>query len=135
MSSQVTAPSASPEPLTPLQERALRALLTAPTHEAAAQLAGITANTLWRYLRQPEFRDAFRDARREAVSQSIAQLQRLTADAVHALGAVAASETATPTARVTAAKAILEMSLRAVDVEELSTRIEALEEMNQSLRT
>ncbi|HEX8833272.1 MAG TPA: hypothetical protein VF719_03690 [Abditibacteriaceae bacterium] len=43
------------------QQKALDALLIAPTHEAAAEAAGVTTVTLWRYLKDETFVQAFRD--------------------------------------------------------------------------
>lgn len=130
-----TAPAAS-EPQTPAaakrltakQELALAALLKAPTLEAAAKTAGLSSITLWRYMKQPEFREAYQEARREVVGQTITQLQRSSLEAVKTLTAISMNETAASTARVSAAKAILEMSLRTVEMEEIQARVEALEE-------
>jgi transposase-like protein len=58
------------------QEDAIAALLTQRNVEEAARTAGIGARTLLRWLKLPEFQDAYRQARREAFSQSIARLQQ-----------------------------------------------------------
>lgn len=121
--------------LTARQELAVRALLTAPTREAAAKAAGISTVTLWRFMKQPEFRDACHQARREAVEQTATQLQRSSLEAVKILDAIAANEAASPTARVSAAKAILQMSFRAVQSDDLTLRLEALEDMTRELET
>jgi hypothetical protein len=109
------------------QQKALDCLLVSPTHEAAATSAGITTVTLWRYLKDETFRDAFRDARREAVSLAVSQLQRASNQAVDTLLNVANDADAAPGARVSAAKTILEMSLKGVELEDLAARIEFLE--------
>jgi hypothetical protein len=119
--------------LTARQELAVRALLTAPTQEAAAKAAGISTVTLWRFMKQPEFRDAFQEARREVVGQTVARLQRSSLEAVNTLNAISVNESAAPTARVSAAKAILDMSFKAVEIDDLSARIEALEAVDREL--
>jgi hypothetical protein len=60
------------------QEDAIAALLTQRNVEEAARTAGIGARTLLRWLKLPEFQDAYRQARREAFSQSISRLQQGT---------------------------------------------------------
>ena len=119
--------------LTARQELAIRALLTAPTQEAAAKAAGISTVTLWRFMKQPEFREACQQARREVVGQTIAQLQRSSLEAVKTLDAISMNESAAPTARVSAAKAILEMGLRVVEADDVTERLEALEKLNRDL--
>ena len=56
--------------------RALQALLQYGTKEKAAQEAGISVVTLWRWLKQPPFQEALHQARREAFSQSTGRLQQ-----------------------------------------------------------
>lgn len=45
--------------LTPKQQRCLAALLTEPTHKSAALKAGVSPNTLCRWLKLPQFRRAY----------------------------------------------------------------------------
>ncbi len=106
-------------------------LLTEPNIREAAKKAGIGENTGWRWLQDPEFQKEYKEARREAVSQAIAQLQQATTQAVDTLKEVMADTEATPASRVTAAKTTLEMSLKAVEIEDLAQRIEALEQSIQ----
>jgi len=58
------------------KEQAIAALLTQRTTEDAARSIGIGAATLLRWLKEPEFDEAFREARRLAYGQSIARLQQ-----------------------------------------------------------
>jgi hypothetical protein len=67
------------------QESAIAALLTAPTHAAAAAAAGVGEATLYRWLKLPEFRWAFRNARRRLVDDAVVRLQAATGRAVDAL--------------------------------------------------
>ena len=54
--------------LEPGQERAIIALLSEPTLRAAAG-AGISETTLWRWLREPCFKEAYRRARSETLAR------------------------------------------------------------------
>ena len=66
-------------------ERMIIALLEQPTLERAASSVGISDVTLWRWLKKPEFRDAYQKARRDAFSRSIGRLQFATSAAVSCL--------------------------------------------------
>lgn len=115
--------------MTPKQEKLLAALLESPTIQAAAAVAGISEATALRYLKDADFSAAYRDARREVVSHSITSLQTACAHAVATLCAVCNDAEAPASSRVTAAKAILETSLRAVEIDDLGARVESLEAM------
>ena len=58
------------------QEAAILALLTQRSVEEAARVAGIGTQTLYRWMKEPEFDAAYRRARRAAFGQSIARLQQ-----------------------------------------------------------
>jgi phage terminase small subunit len=113
--------------LTYRQEQAIAGLLTASTLTEAAKHAGISEATLWRWLKREEFQVAYRAARREAVAQAVAQLQQTSGEAVQALRSIMANPAARDGARVTAARAILELALKAVELEDLESRLAALE--------
>lgn len=112
-------------PLSAKQQTALAALLASPTVNAAAEAAGVTARTMFRYLADPVFNRAFRDGRRAAVDHSLAALQTATAEAVEALRR--AMKCGKPTVEVMAARSVLELSIRAVELQDVIERIEELE--------
>lgn len=114
------------------QELAIAALLTAPTIDQAAKIAGIGSVTLRRWMQNPEFDDHYRAARREAVSQAIAQLQKASSEAVKVLRDVMGDNEAPHGNRVTAAKTVLEMSLKAIELEDLEVRVAELEAMAET---
>lgn len=67
-------PEASKEELTPLQIQAVRALLSERNRTAAAAKVGVSRVTLWRWLKQPAFRQAViagRKAQIEAIRLDI----------------------------------------------------------------
>lgn len=113
--------------LTPRQERAILALLEHTTMKKAAAAANVSETTLWRWLQESEFQSAYTKARRETVKHAIARLQQNAAAAVDTLREVMTKETAPDFARVSAAKAILDYSLKAVELEDLADRIAMLE--------
>ncbi len=114
--------------LTPKQHKALAALLSEPTVTAAAAKVGIGERTLHTWLHEPAFADAYTAVRHEAVSQAVGRLQHATGIAVDALVEVLNIRTPVRAAvRVSAAKVIIEYALSLRELDELESRIAALE--------
>jgi len=111
------------------QEKAISALLVRPSVQEAAQVIDVSERTLWRWLEKPQFQEAYRRARRQAVSHAVAQLQRITSEAVQTLSDVMQDRGATSSARVSASRAVLELAIKAVEIEDLEVRISELEEV------
>jgi hypothetical protein len=88
------------------QEDAIAALLTHRNVEEAARAAGIGARTLLRWLKLPEFQNAYRQARREAFGQAVARLQQGTAAAATTLLKIMIDPCAPASVRVRAADSI-----------------------------
>jgi hypothetical protein len=110
------------------KEAALSGLLCSSTIAKAAQSAGISEGTLLRWLKTDEtFKADYQAARRAVVSHAVAQLQRASGGAVSVLCAVASDKEAPASSRVGAARAILDFAFRAVELEDLQARVEALE--------
>jgi uncharacterized protein YggE len=110
------------------QGEAIAALLTMPTITEAAKRAGVGERTVYRWLQDdPAFQQAYREARRAAVQQAIAHIQRVTSTAVKTLEAVMRDLDAPSSSRVSAARVVLEMALKGVELEDLEARIDALE--------
>jgi hypothetical protein len=97
------------------QEVLIAALLTEPTHAAAAAKAGVSEATLQRWLRLPAFQAAYRQARRELVEAAVGRLQAATGQAVDTLVSVAKSG-ARDGDRVRAAVALLEHAFKGLDL-------------------
>jgi uncharacterized protein YggE len=114
--------------LTPKQDALIAALLTSPTIQDAARTVGVSETTAHRWLRTDEaFTAVYLKARRQAVGQAIARLQQLSSGAVAVLAQVASDKQAPASARVAAASKILDTAIRAVELEDLESRITALE--------
>ena len=113
--------------LTPKQEQAIQALLTEPTIKAAAKKSGAGETTIFRWLQQSEFQAAYREGRKQLVSHAISQLQKACGEAVLTLQEVMKNGDNPPASRVSAAKAVLETSIKAVELEDLIGRVDKLE--------
>ena len=112
------------------QELAISALLTEPSLLDAAQRARIGERTLRRWLHEPQyqaFQEVYRAAKRDGVAHATTLLQQAAATAVETLLAVMKDPEAPASARVAAAKAVLEQAFRGVEIEELESRIATLE--------
>lgn len=110
-------------------EAAIAALLTAPTIAQAAAAVGIAEITLWRWLQQDEFQARYQEAKRQAVAQAITRLQEVSGEAVSTLREIMLDPEAKDGARVTAAKSVLELAFKAVELEDLARRIDELEKI------
>lgn len=109
------------------REATIAALLTAPTLAEAAKEAGVSLRTLKRWLKQPEFSDAYQEAKREMLGIATGKLRRAMGVAVTVLTQVAIDRAAPAAARVTASGRILELGLKAHEIEDLEHRIMKLE--------
>ena len=115
--------------LTAKQEQALIALLDCGEIKRAAETAGVTKVTLWRWLQLSAFQSRYRAARRQLVETAIAQLQSDCTVAVRVLREVAEDKQAPASSRVAAAKTIIEQSIGAIELMDLQDRVEMLEKM------
>src|SRR5437867_1028189 len=102
------------EKLSRKQEQTIAALLTRDSITAAAAGCGVAEATVHRWLKDTDFQQSYREARRTIVQHAIAKVQRATAEAVDALRGVMQDRDAPASAKVSAAKAILETAMKAV---------------------
>src|SRR5262249_37874947 len=109
------------------QERAMTALLSCASILDAARQSGVAEVTLYRWLKDIAFQAAYREARRAVVQHAIAQVQRATGEAVETLRTVMQDPEAPASARVSAAKAMLETAVKGIEMDDLEARIAALE--------
>src|SRR5262249_29152835 len=119
--------------MTAKDERLLSCLLAEPTVTAAAKAASYAERTAYRRLRDPEFAQAYREARRAAMDAAIARLQAAGAEFIGVLREVATDAEARASARVSAARAGLEMAMKASEVEDLAVRLSELEAVVEKL--
>ena len=112
--------------LTPKQLQAVAALLTSPGIQQAATAAGVPESTLRRWRGLPAFRDAMRVATEELWQSIARQLQSNASLAVDTLVEVCRTGDK-DSARVAAARWLLELSLKTREQLDLSARLEAVE--------
>ena len=120
------------EKLTRKQEKLIAALITEESIKEAAAKAGVAEVTVYRWLKVNEFQNAYRQAKTETVRQAIAQLQKNSGVAVRVLREIAQDTDAPASSRVSAARTILETSVKAVELDDLAARVETLEALIES---
>lgn len=111
------------------QTRAIAALIRHATVADAAQETGVNASTIFRWLQDGQFLAALREARRQVVEHAITAMQARSSEAVKALERNLTCGNAF--AEITAARAILDYSLKGVELTDLAARLEELEKMNE----
>jgi len=113
--------------LTPLQDKAVEAILQQPTLARAAVAVGVHERTLRRWLEETLFRDAVQAARRAAFGQAMGLVQWYASVAVAALVKVVNDPTAPANCRVTAAAVLLKVGREGIELDDLARRVEWLE--------
>lgn len=113
--------------LTAKQQRAIDALLREPTTQAAAEAAGVSKATIFRWLADEAFSAAYQTARGQLLESTLTALQSASVEAVNVLREVMTDASLNAFARVSAAKAVLEMGFKAREVLEVEARLSALE--------
>jgi len=108
-------------------EAAVAALLTQRNVEEAARTVGVSVPTLMRWQKLPEFQAAYREARRMAYSQAVAKLQQGTTAAATTLLKVMLDQGTPASVRVRAAECIMNHSAKAIEIEDVETRVTELE--------
>lgn len=117
------------EKLSRKQEQAIGALLSTHTLRQAAEQVGVAEVTLRRWLGSPAFHRSYQDARQHVLSQTTDQLIHACTGAVATLESIMQDTDCTASARVTAARAILEMAYQGVELDSVAARVTELEAM------
>ena len=111
------------------QRLALRLLLEAKTLKEVARGAGVSDKTLYRWLRQPAFCGELHRLHDAATGQVMRRLLDLASGACGTLEAVMSDDLASGSARVSAARGVLEAVLRFAELSALAERIARIEEL------
>lgn len=109
------------------QQRALQALLTQKNKTEAAKQAGISTRTLSEYLKQEEFQIALSEACEDAIGDATKAIQLGLTPAIGTLREICEDAEGKPTARIAAAKAILEYGLRFTEFADVLRQLQGLE--------
>jgi hypothetical protein len=120
-------PESSETKLPSKQEAFLAALLSHSTIKAACEVSRISETTGWRYLNDEKFKERYRKAQRQVVEHAIVKLRVDASDAAKVLREIVDDVTAPASARVAAARTILEITFKSVEVYDIEGRMEALE--------
>ena len=105
-----------------------------PTIERAAKACGIGEATLRRWLKDPAFQERYRAVRKESLQAVMNRLQQIAAEAVECLREVAVNSAAPSSARVAAARAVLEAIIKTVELQEIEERLTELEKSAELLK-
>ena len=116
------------------KEQAIAALLSRRNAEEAARAVGISANTLLRWIKDPEFDAAYQEARRTAFSQSIALLQDGSGAAVKTVLKIMLDSNVSAGTRLRAAEVVLGQGAKAFEMEGIEARVAQLERAADSAR-
>ncbi len=102
-------------------------LLNAQTLRAAAETLKINESTLYKWLKDEKFKKAYLGAKRQAVEAAIGRLQKLSEETVDVFQQIMNDQQAPASARIAAAKAVLEFAFKGILIEDLEERITELE--------
>jgi transposase-like protein len=109
------------------REEAIAVLLSYRSVEEAARAIGISASTLLRWMKQPEFEAALREARHKVFSQAIERLQN-AADAAAKTVLKIMLNSNTPTGiQLRAAEIVLDQAAKAGEIARIEARVARLE--------
>lgn len=115
--------------MTPKQTRALAALLTCPTKEQAAAAAGIGLTTLKRYLADQSFQEEYKRAVSGLIEEAAITAKQSLDPALSCLREIVEDGEAADTARIQAARSLLEFGMRMVELTDITQRIDRLEKI------
>lgn len=108
------------------QRRALDAMLSSPSVEAAARVCGLSSRQLWRYLADDRFKSELQRRRGDVLAASTTGLTAMSQAALDALSTLLSdSESDSVKARV--ATSILELMRKSIELDDVLQRLEALE--------
>lgn len=111
----------------PKQQKALLALLTNPTKKKAAEAAGISVKTLRGYLADPEFQAEYKSAFSSLVEDATRQAQQAMEPALSTLKELVEDDGESPQFRISAARSILEFSLKLTEQFNIVSKLQELE--------
>lgn len=110
------------------QEKVLAALLSSGTQREAAKKAGVAETTVGRYLKEPEFEKAYKAAADKLFATAFIQSEKALNLAFETLTEICGSKAENGQVRVSAARSIIEYSLKMKEICDIEGRIERLEQ-------
>lgn len=119
--------------MTPNKEKLLAALLTSRTKKEAATAAGISDRTMRSYFEDKEFCQRYREAFAGVVQDATRRAQQLLEPALSTLQTVMEDEEIPAQARITAAKSIIDYSLKLTEQNDIMRQLDELERWKEEL--
>lgn len=113
--------------MTPRKEKALQALLVSRTRAEAAKAAGIAESTLRSYMQDAEFVDRYKRAFGDMVRDATRQAQQTLSPALSTLREIMLDKGEQAQARITAARSVLEYSLKLCEQTDILEQLRELE--------
>jgi len=123
------AAGADPVPESDRKQRAIQALIDHPNNQyKAAEVAGISRVTLWRWMQQPSFLQALAAAKRRAYYHAFGALQRPSTEAAEVLLKIVGDATVPSRVRMRAALSVVSLGETTLDQVTLEADIAKMEE-------
>lgn len=119
--------------LSPAQYKALRALLTSTTIDEAAREAGLSRDTVHRYLQDRTFARIYREQRMFVLMETTTALQRAGAHAVEVMETAMGEDVEDMNTRLRAARSIVDMLFKGAEIERKLIEMREFEERLQAL--
>lgn len=114
--------------LTPRREKALQALLVCRTQAEAAEMAGIGVSTLRGYMQENEFQARYKEAFGGLVQAATRQAQQTLSPALSVLREIMEDRNEQASARISAARSVLEYSLKLCEQTDILEQLRELEQ-------
>ena len=118
--------------MTESKRKAIAALLTSKTRKEAAAKAGITDRTLRGYFSDHEFVRAYREAFETVIEDATRQAQQSIAPALAVLREIMEDQEEQAPARISAARATLEYSLKMTETLDILGQLKELERWKEA---
>ena len=116
-----------PGVLTPQQERAIIALISATSVREAARSARVSQAAIYKWLKEDLFTRHYRKIRRQNLETAIDYMQKQVAEASEALVEIIHDKNEPGAVRVSAIRTLLDAVMKVRVMEQLEDRVEALE--------
>jgi hypothetical protein len=108
-------------------EQAIAALLTRPSIEDAARVAGVGEKTIRRWMQEPQFKARYLQARGDSVRQSIARIQQATGAAGATILRLMTDPNVPSAVRLRAAESVFGLAVKGIELEDIEMRLAELE--------
>lgn len=117
----------APKNLKIRQQRAIAALLSFPTITEAARASGISERTLYRWLKEAQFRKELTNQEAERINTAARQLVGLAESALRTINLLLSDFEVSPSVRLRTAEVVLANMIRIRELTNLEERIAKLE--------